>query len=393
MSKNARDTHVSRGRITDSVRLALWARTAGRCTVCNRRLLGDTRTFLHSVTAAELAHNVGATEGASSPRAGAATPDMDRESEENLLLVCHDCHRIVDHKDHVRFFPPEKMRELKRAHEQRIEMATANGGLTRTAVIRVGANIRGAFSIASQREVAETLFALNYLGLVESQWSGDFTCSIGGNVGGKGFWLAGEQRIDDTLSRVKQAIEQGDVEHISIFPFAPIPLLVYLGSQLDDKTTTKIFQKHRGQYAYAGWSWADQNDAVEFTTGVVAADKSAAEVVLACGISSPVDPANLPAELRDLPRHILRPEGRTPSPLLVSSEQTLTNFASAWRTLLAEVEAAHPRAKRWHLVASVPVSIAVELGRAFMRGSQPPVTVYERGDAEAGYVAALNVNT
>jgi hypothetical protein len=391
MRDNSRDTHVSRDKIKDSIRLALWARTAGRCTICNRRLLGDARTFLHSVTAAELAHNVGATDGEASPRSVAATSGMDRESEENLLLVCHDCHRIIDHEDHMEFFPPEKLRELKRAHEQRIEMATAHGGLTRTAVIRVGANIRGAFSMASQREVAETLFALNYLGLVESQWSGDFSCGIAGNAGGKGFWAAGEQQIDDTLVRVKQAIEQGDVEHISVFPFAPIPLLVYLGSRLDDKTTTRIFQKHRGQYA--GWSWVGQDDPVEFTSEVIGPDETAIDVVLVCGISSPVDPAKLPAELRDVPRHLLLPDGHSPSPMLLTNEQTLINFASDWRTMLAEVEAIHPRAKRWHLVASVPLAVAVESGRAFMRGSQPSVTVYERADADAGYVAALDVNT
>ena len=313
---------------------------------------------------------------------------MDRESEENLLLVCHDCHRLIDHEDHVRFFPPEKLRELKQTHELRIEMATAQGGLTRTAVIRVGSNIRGAYSIASRREVAETLFALNYLGLVESQWSGDFTCSISGNAGGKGFWQAGEQQIDDTLSRVRQAIEHGDVEHISVFPFAPIPLLVYLGSCLDDKTSTRIFQKHRGQGA--GWSWAQNSQAAEFTTDVAESHDSGTEVVLVCEISSPVNPENLPAALRELPRCALRPVGQAPSPVLMTSEQSLANFASAWRALLAEVESAFPRATRWHVVASVPVSVAVELGRAFMRDAQPPVAVHERTDA--GYQAVLDVN-
>nr|WP_198151786.1 SAVED domain-containing protein [Kibdelosporangium sp. MJ126-NF4] len=340
------------------------------------------------MAAAELAHNIGATSGSASPRAEAAVSGMDREGEENLLLVCHDCHRIIDHEDHVRFFPPEKLRALKQAHELHIEMATAQGELTRTAVIRVGSYIRGAYSIASRREVAETLFSLNYLGLVESQWSGDFTCSITAKAGGKGFWQAGEQRIDDTLSRVKQAIEHGDVEHISVFPFAPIPLLVYLGSHLDDKTTTRIFQKHRGQGA--GWSWAEDGQTVEFATDAVESHDSDTEVVLLCEISSPVNPENLPVELRELPRRILRPVGQAPSPVLITGEQSLTNFASTWRTLLAEVESAYPRATRSHVVASVPVSVAVELGRAFMRDAQPPVTVYER--TNAGYLAVLDVN-
>jgi hypothetical protein len=388
MADKARNTHVVRENIPERVRIALWARTAGRCTICNRRLLGDGRTFFHSVTAAELAHNVGATDASGSPRSGAATPELDRESEENLLLACHDCHRLIDDKDHIHFFPQEKLRDLKRVHEQRIEMATANGGLTRTAVIRVGSNVRGAFSIASRREVAETLFALDFLGLVESQWNGDFTCEIGGNAGGKGFWAAGEQQIDDTLTKVKQAVRQGDVEHISVFPFAPIPLLVYLGSELDDKTTTRIFQKHRGPHA--GWSWIADDEPIEFVTEAVSGDRDATEVVLTCEVSSPVEPANLPTELASLPRHVLRPLGITPSPVLITAEQSLANFANTWRTMLAEVETMHPHARHWHLVASIPLSVAVEVGRAFMRNSQPPVTVYERTDT--GYEAALKVN-
>ncbi|MEE3919082.1 hypothetical protein V2I01_13810 [Micromonospora sp. BRA006-A] len=41
---------------------------------------------------------------------------------------------------------------------------------------------------------------------------------------------------------MRQAVDSGDVEHISVFAIAPIPLLVYLGWQLDDKTPTRIFQ-------------------------------------------------------------------------------------------------------------------------------------------------------
>ncbi|MBB5806985.1 hypothetical protein F4560_006753 [Saccharothrix ecbatanensis] len=337
---------------------------------------------------AELAHNVGATDGETSPRSESATPELDRESEENLLLVCHDCHRVIDDKDHIKFFPEEKLRDLKKTHERRIEMATASGGLTRTAVVRVGANIRGNYSIASRKEVAETLFALNYLGLVESQWSGDFTCQIQGHVGGKGYWDSAEQRIDDTLGRVRQAVEQGDVEHISVFPFAPIPLLVYLGSELDDKTTTKIFQKHRGPDA--GWSWNATSSPVDFQSEVLFEDREAKEVVLVCELSSPVEPGNIPSEISRLPRHVLRPVGETPSPVLMASEQTFNNFAIRWRTLLAETEKKHPLAERWHLISSAPLSAAVEIGRSFMRNSQPPVAVYERMDT--GYELALEVN-
>ncbi|MBQ0991567.1 SAVED domain-containing protein [Micromonospora sp. H61] len=372
-----RDTTVKRGAIKDSVRNALWARAAGRCTVCNRRLLGDSRTYFHSVLLAEIAHNIGATEGPDSPRRKDNDGVLDTEAEENLLLLCHDCHKIIDHPDHIDFFPPEKLREVKEAFERRIEMVTDNGGLTRTAALRVGSQIRGSLALASQREVAETLLAVNYLGLVETQRSGDFTCRIHGAAGGKGFWDAAQQSIDDTLALVRQAIDSGDVEHISVFAIAPIPLLVYLGWQLDDKMPTRIFQKHRDQFV--GWSWADQSDPIDFEVLAADAPDSAEDVVLMCAISSEVNSAFLPEEIGAMPRVEIRPLDVAPIPTLMVHEKSLSNFAAQWREALVTAEARHPNARRWHLIASAPITVAIEAGRAFMRDTHPPVSIYQRG--------------
>lgn len=383
-----RDTTIKRGAIKDTVRNALWARTAGRCTICNRRLLGDSRTYFHSVLLAELAHNIGATEGSGSPRRKDDDRGVDTESEENLLLLCHDCHKVIDHPEHIDFFPPEKLREIKESFERRIEMVTENGGLTRTAALRVGSQIRGSLALASQREVAETLLAVNYLGLVETQRSGDFTCRIHGAAGGRGFWDAGQQAIDDTVNLVRQAVDSGDVEHISVFAIAPIPLLVYLGWQLDDKTPTRIFQKHRDQFV--GWSWTNQGEPVEFEVSATNSQGDVEDVVLVCAITSDVNLAFLPDEIAGAPRVEIRPVDIPPDPTLISHEQSLANFAEQWRATLATAESRYPAARRWHLVASAPVSVAIEAGRAVMRDAHPPVTVYERG--RDSYEGVLVIN-
>lgn len=383
-----RDTTVKRGRIKESVRNALWARTAGRCTICNRRLLGDQRTYLHSVLLAELAHNIGATDGVESPRSEANDGVDDTEAEENLLLLCHDCHKIIDNPDHIDFFPPEKLREIKESFERRIEMVTDNGGLTRTAALRVGCVIRGSLAMASQREIAETLLAVNYLGLVETRRSGDFTCRINGSAGGRGFWDAAQQSIDDTLAQVRQAADSGDVEHVSVFAIAPVPLLVYLGFNLDDKTPTRLFQKHRDQFT--GWSWSDQSSPVDFEIVAPGQDASAEAVTLICALTSEVSRAAIPPDVAALPVIEVRPVGTPPGPILISHERTLVNFAERWRDALAMAEARFPSAQRWHLIASAPVTASIEAGRAIVRDVHPPVTLYER--TNVAYEAVIAVN-
>jgi hypothetical protein len=342
---------------------------------------------MHSVLLAELAHNVGATTGSGSPR-GLANGTLDTEGEENLLLLCHDCHRIIDHPEHIDLFPPEKLREIKEVFERRIEMVTEHGGLTRTAALRIGSMIRGSLAMASQREVAETLLAVNYLGLVETQRSGDFTCRINGAVGGRGFWDSAQQSIEDTIGLVRQAVTSGDVEHISVFGIAPIPLLVFLGWHLDDKIPTRIFQKHRDQFV--GWSWADQGDPVAFEVSSSGPQTGVHDVVFTCAVTSEVNLDRLPAEIALAPRIEIRPAGVVPDPTLISHEQSLINYAAQWRTAMATAESLYPGAKRWHLVMSAPVSVAIETGRAVMRDAHPAISVYELiGDV---YESVLAIN-
>lgn len=387
MAKQARNTRVKRGRVSDGARHAIWVKSAGRCNICNVFMLNSGRTYFHSVTVAEMAHMIGATATEGSPRGEDEVLD-DAEAEENLLLLCHECHRLVDNKAHLEFFPASKLRALKADHENRILKATEIGGMKRTGVVRVGSNIRGSFSMASRKEVAATLFADNFLGLVESRWSGDFTIRLQGDETDQGFWSSACAAVDKSLEMVRQSIDADEVEHISVFAFAPIPILVHLGASLDDKIDKRIYQKHRD--AAQGWGWREGQSVVVFTHENATPELEGEEVVLLVSVSAPVEPSRLPMAIRELPRFVLDPAGVSPSPTLVTSEKTLNAFAIAWRQMLGQVEAAYPLAKRWHLVAAAPVSVSVEAGRAFMRQAQPRVTVYQRTGET--YEAVLEVN-
>lgn len=387
-SKRVRDTAVARGNIKSSVRIAVWARAGGCCVMCSASLLGAARTFLHTVLVGELAHNVGATATPGSPR-GLAEDLIEREAEENLLLLCHSCHRLIDNEDHAPYFTTDRLRDLKTRHEDRVRVAATSGGLRRTAPVRVGGLVRGATAFASQRQAADALLAAGYLGLADGRWQGDFACHMAGDPSRSSYWLAAQEAIDHTLALVEQAVASGGVDHLSIFAIAPIPLLVYLGSRLDDKTDTRLYQKHRD--GDQGWRWDETAEIHGFTPRAAIDSTAAGEVVLAASLTAEVQRSKLPEPLQELPYFEIRPEGDLFGPGLVSHPDTLRNFADCWRSLLAEVETTCPRATRWHLVAATPLSAAIEMGRAFMRGAQPPVEVYERQNDT--YVRAVEVNT
>lgn len=387
----ARNTEV-RGHIKDTVRFALWGKSAGRCVLCNQRLLAEGQTFLHSINAAEVAHIRGATATPGSPRGivEGESNELDREAEENLLLLCHTCHKVIDDKAHVEFFTAPKLRELKARHELRVERATEEGGLTRTAVLRVGAIVRDSFAIASRREVANTLISHNYLGLVDSQRSGQFTCELAGKATDEEYWLAARTAIRRTLSTIQQAVADEEVAHISVFAIAPIPALVLLGAELDDKVDTRLWQKDRD----AGWAYPSKGDPVDFTIeSIDSAGQACAatDVVLICSLSAEVNIDRLPVELENVPVLTIRPDGIEATPSVLEHEDTLPAFRRAFRRMLATAEKKHPNATRWHLVGAMPVAAAIESGRAFMRDAQPPVDVYQRTEHDT-YEAVLTIN-
>ncbi len=73
------------------------------------------------------------------------------------------------------------------------------------------------------------------------------------------YYKAAAARIDEVVSqRLRPAAEQGAVPRLSVFAIARIPLLVYLGSRIDDALTVDPFQRHR---ASESWIWPEPSDA------------------------------------------------------------------------------------------------------------------------------------
>jgi hypothetical protein len=355
--------------------------------MCSTSLLGGGPTYLHTVLVGELAHNVGATATPGSPR-GQAEDIEDRESEENLLLLCHACHRLIDNVDHAPYFTTDRLRAIKKTHEDRVQHAATSGGMRRTAVLRVGGWVRDAHAMATQRQTADALLAEGYLGLVGSRWQGDFKCAIPGNPSRRSYWTSAQDHIDEHIALVKQALASGEVDHLSVFAIASVPLLVHLGSRLDDKTEMRIYPKHRDESD--GWRWKPSAPVRDFKIDLGTPNATATDVVLALSVTAPFDRTKLPPSLASAPVVEIAPDDEQFGPNVISHRQTLKNFYERWSDLLTQTEAAHPAATRWHLFAATPITAAVEAGRALMRGAQPPVEVYHRDNDHYDRVLTVN---
>lgn len=387
-----RDTELRRSTVTDSVRERVWGRAAARCVLCSKWLI-DEGSFWHKIPVGQIAHNVGATSGPNSPRGDSALTAEERALEENLLLLCYDCHKAIDspglrHKYTVQFLQKKKVE-----HERRVREVTKFPTLRKASVLRVCASIRGTSTVASPEQISDALLASGLTGMGADSRNGMFDIKLTQDESHEWAWEAAKTDIDRMLDRVYEAITAEDTSVITVFALAPVPILTYLGSRLDDKVEVVLFQRHRADSAEA-WCWPD--DAPDGEVFTIAATethddrKEIEDVIMCIDLSARILEDRIPRDLAGLPTVRIGAAGGTTGPDIIDSCATLREFTKTWRKALAKIESQWPHARRLHIFAAAPATAAIELGRHRMRSAHPDFILYQRA-TNATYEPVMEV--
>lgn len=378
--------------LPDRERLKLWVRAGGICAICKLYLLESGLTG-REVTRGELAHVVGQKNAAKSPRGLNPLPEDERDTADNAVLLCPTCHTEIDDRGQLDLFEVEKLFDLKHKHEAFIRDVTGRPESQRTVVLRLRGSVRGTPDDLSRDAATKAILASTdrFPSFPFADRFGveiDLTGLAGETEADRAYYDAAVRKIDETIERsLKPAAADDMVPHLSVLAIGRLPLLVYLGSRLDDTIATDVYQRHR---ASETWTWPPDAQQVEFRWRLDHDSPGGqAEGVVIVNASGTIHPSELPAEIGDLPRFVVDPVDAVPQPDTVSTRETLRSFEQAVRALLAQLEASHKSLRRLHVFVAAPVSVAVTLGRAAGWGIHPSFAVYDR--AEGQYQLALEV--
>jgi hypothetical protein len=372
----------------------VWVAAGGRCTICNRYLVDDEFTGAE-VSVGQLAHIVGWSTAAGSPRGDDALPPGERNLEANLMLVCYDQHRVIDNRSMWEVYDVATLRAMKRRHEHRIRQLTDLRDEDRTTVVRVVSNLHGAAVALAPRSVATALLARgqfpDYALVGADEFEIDLRTLAGERAGTPAYWTAGRDLIAERLRLLATHVRKEQVRHLSVFAIARIPLLIALGTLLDDAVPTEIYPKRRD--AGEGWGWTPGADPVDFEFARLRVGTDPSRVAVLFSLSGTVDPLKLPAEIDDTTTlYEVRPAGETPSPDLVRAPESLDHFGRCWRDLLATLERDHPGLPGISVFPAVPVTAAIAIGRSVMRAAHPPLRIFDRNADTDTYQYALETS-
>jgi hypothetical protein len=373
---------VSRN-IPRPVESMLWGRAAGRCEFddCNRILFRSSVTQ-EQVNHAEKAHIYSFSESGSRGHDGVSDDELN--AHENLILVCHECHRTIDQQQDGGRYTPELLRGMKDRHERRIEIVTGITPGRRSRVLLYGANVGEHSSPLSFGEAAGAMFPERYPSEPTAIKLGSINSSF--HDRDQEFWAVESAHLLKHFEhRVREKVFDREIDHLSVFAIAPQPLLILLGTLLGDIVPADVYQRHREPPT---WSWPTTATAQPFEVREPEAKSGPPALVL--GLSATVTPDRISA--------VLGPDASiwyvgVPEPHneLIKSRGQLSRFRSIVRPLLDRIKAAHGQNTLLHIFPAASVSVAVELGRLRMPKADTPWKIYDQSNQLGGFVHALEI--
>lgn len=383
---SGRPRKIASREIKRSVESMLWGRAAGRCEFegCNQELY-KSRVTQEPVNIAEKAHIYAFS--AAGPRGNRGARRRSLNNLENLMLVCGGCHTNIDKRWTEKRYTASMLQKWKRTHEQRIARVTEIGPDKRSHILVFHANIGDHRGPVHYRHAVDAVFPHRYPAEDHAIEFGYRNNPLSEETQAP-YWDAESRSLDAHYDEVRKGIKRGDIAHLSVFALAPQPLLIKLGTLLGDIVPADVYQLHREPRST--WKWPTRPGATssfEIRRPVPTSGPPALVLALSATVTG------------DRITSVLGPDAAiwtvtvaVPHKEIVKFPKQLSDIRTLFRQLFDEIKAIHGQTTLLHVFPVMPVSLAVELGRARSPKADMPWRIYDQVNGLGGFVPALEIH-
>ena len=377
--KKTKNKKVERGpNPTPLTLMQLCARSGGRCQFrgCNKLLFRDAVTFA-DFNNTNVVHIVASRP--TGPRGDSKRSYLLSNKLSNLMLMCPDHHHLIDHEA-VEMYSEEVLRAMKEEQERNVERVCEALNSEETHLLSLRSKIRGDKEVTIERD--QMLEAI----LPEKRPAGGHRIALDIDIPhfyrSPEFWRDAQNMLKHKFDRfVGSVVETDKSAHFSVFPLAPIPLIIKFGYMMGDKIRADVYQKRREPDT---WKWQEGCPRNSFLCrdhdGPMLKGKDVSLVIsLSAWIaeSCQIEFAKLVGSKKMYELYATKPGLNC-----ISSKDDITAFWYAYQRIMEMIHQNHPRCKRISVLVAAPVSAAFEIGRRYMPGIYPIMDVYEQHHSE-----------
>lgn len=345
----------------------LCANAAGRCQFegCNKPVFFDGLT-LREFNKSNVAHIVSSS--SSGPRGDVLRSHQLSDKLCNLMLLCPDHHKLID--DFPNSYPEADLLEMKRKHEEAI--ATQCGLIYKepSEVLMVSSPIKGRTPVTVNfNQCADAVMPEKRVASVRGQ---RIKVEIEEDYHSPGYWESAVRALNRRFGLTVSAILEEDPNaHFSVFPFAPMPLIMKLGYMIGDKARADVFQFSR---ACDSWNWSTKEQTNSFSAKKQVV-RDGGRIALVFSLTADIATTRI-TEVYDADILYFIRAARFGVDC-IQSPADLAAFWSIYQSTCDEIKNTYPEVQKIGVFPAMPVSAAFEVGRRYMPGVYPRFRIYD----------------
>lgn len=370
---------IGRTSINEKVKMKLWAVSGGRCEMCNTLLYEDS-TFGVEGNFGEMAHIHAVSDNG--PRNKRGMTKDEKNNIENLMLLCSEHHHMID--NYPERYKDGILKYKKKQHEERIRRVTDIPEEQSCRIVSYFSNIDKYENYSSDRLFKE---ALLFSGKSPMQQP-----VINLNSNTNTTYTPSKEQFEQKAVDLEREFKVwfNDIvkteDSIAIFALAPQPLLFKLGTLLNDKYNTSVFQCHRRPNK---WGWLENNDDVQFRFEKTISNNDD-KIALVLDLSAEVRDDRITSVLGE-DTTIYHITIDNPNREFVTNENIQNSFVRVFRHAMESIKNGRNSNGNIHLFPVMPNSLAIKAGMDYMSKADLPLIIYEQANAQEGFFEALTI--
>jgi hypothetical protein len=368
--------------ISAANRYILWGKSGGRCEYrgCNKPLFRDALTQ-GEFNQAYIAHIIADVPGG--PRGDAIKSDLLKDDLTNLMLMCDEHHRLVD-KVAVVFHTVELLLEMKKEHEERIEIVSSINPNMHSHIITYRANVGEHAPVITYESSREFLLPTHYPAMASSI---DLSLSNSPQRDrDESFWKTELENLESQFNdQLRPKLRKNEINHLSIFAFAPMPLLIKLGTLINDIQHAEIHQPVRTPKT---WNLSNELEPIKYK--VEEPEKTFTTVALNISLSATINNDRITRVLGD-ECSIYTITTDNPFNDFLKAKNQLAEFSLEIRQLLNKIKSRYNAQTPLNIFPAMPIAASIELGRIWMPKADMPLNIYDENTNNGGFFKAIEI--
>ena len=363
-------------RPSESTIRMLCAISGGQCEFpgCRQRFFFDTASGTQ-INNSYIAHIVAS--NPDGPRGSSSSNEISNELD-NLMLLCATHHRLIDNNPDQ--YPVTCLQKMKKDHEEKIDFICNLLSKTDTEILTFTSKIKNTKEASIPLQQAIKAVVPFYS--LSSKHGIPVIITSSYKYNSKAYWKDVKNQLNTWNQTTFQAIKtRAPGMHFSVFPLAPIPLIIKLGELFGDKIPCDVYQKRRYPDS---WCWEEESLTNNYLIKE-ASCKNGENIALFINLTASISIKHITKKFNIKYSYIIEAENKDVD--CIKSKKDLSLFWHKYQEVCEMIIQKHGR-DIIYLFPAIPVSAAFEIGRRYMPGVYPPFVIF---DNNKGFFKTLTI--